>query len=672
MIPCILIMIVALTPVNPVKSEMDWFAESAWISPAVRSHLQFAIDELVIPEGKFRGERYREHVQPWTGLLLREMDNPQWYNFAIVGCVQSGKSLFGFVLPLMKQLFENQETAILGVPTVDEVGRDKWATEVKPAIQASGFAHLLPTKGAGSKGGFPKEVLFRHGPRLKIMGGTGGDEKRSSYSTGFVAITEVDKMDEAGEVSREADPVTQMIARTMGRDVDERRVFMECTVSTTVGRIWQEYTAGSASRIACQCPYCSEYVTLERESLRGWQEAANVLEAEKNAYFACPRCDHALTADDRRQMNQDAVLVHRGQEVDKNGVITGEMPQTRTLGFRWNAFNNMFWSTGAIGVAEWRVKRTSNRESAAKELSQFYWTTPVDPEDVKLAPLDREDVAKRTAGYKKGIIPPECVGISVGIDTGKRQLDWTAMAWLDNYNGFVIDYGEQAVEADKLGLVEGLKKALGELRAYFQGGWHALDGEILQPSQVWIDSGYHEHTKPVYSFCLTANHDCKHGMEVYRPSKGCGVGRYLDRYSIPKKLNTDISYIGKQFHMSRLQQARQSLVHMNADYWKSDLHTRLGMDASEPSAIVLFETADVSGHDAFIDELLAEEQVEEWVQGKGTVIVWNRIRRNNHKLDSTYAATAAGGFIVTEAAKAAGAENESWFGKRKKTKKRWG
>lgn len=640
-------MIVVAATCRPIKAEFDWFAR-LWNPPQLRSTIDFVRDELVIPEGKHKGEHFREHVQPWAGLLLREMDNPQWYSFAICGCVQSGKTLIGFVVPVLKYLFDNVETVIIGVPTVDEIGRDKWTDEVLPAIRSSGYGGLLPTKGPGSKGGFPKEVHFVHGARLKIMGGTGGDEKRSSYTARVVVITELDKMDTAGEVSREADPVTQMIARTMGRDIADRRVFMECTVSHAKGRIWQEYTKGSASRIACQCPYCREYITPERDSLKGWQDAENELEAEENAHFECPGCDHALMPTDRQKMNEKAVLVHKGQEIDSEGVVSGEMPQTRTLGFRWNAWNNLFWSAGAIGVTEWRARRAANRESAERETSQFYWTVPWDPPDIDMTPLDAETLAKRTATYKQGIVPLDCIGISVGVDTGKRQLDWTGIAWLANGCGFVIDYGKQIVEPDKYGVKHSLGIALTELQKYLDSGWHSADGMIIRPSQVWIDSGWHEHTKPVYQFCLEAGKECVRGSERYRPSKGYGEGQQrMTQYTAPKKTTSEIRHIGKEFHMSWLTAAGLCIVHVNADHWKSELHTRLAMDASEAGAIVLYETPDMSGHDDFIDELLAEEQREKYIEEKGTVIVFVRLRRKNHKLDSTYAAVAAGDFLLT-------------------------
>ena len=650
--------------IHPILEELRWLIH-ATKPPPLRSALDFAKAELVVPEGKTKNARFRVDTQPWTRLLLTEMDNPQWRTFAICGCVQSGKSYMGFVFPILKHICENGESVIVGVPTVDEVGRDKWNNEILPVFVASGFAGLLPNSGLGSKGGFPKEVHLRNGARLKIMGGTGGDEKRSSYTARVVVCTEVDKMDKASEGSREADPITQMAARSMRWDIKDRRLYMECTVSYTTGRIWQEYTSGTESRIACPCPHCREYVTPERESLHGWQEAIDVMQAEEESHFQCPVCHTELSDDERREMNLKAVLVHKGQTINADGKIAGKIPRTHTLGFRWNAFNNMFWSPGAIGVAEWKARRARDKESADKELSQFYWSTPWDPPDVSLSPLDADELSKRMDGLKKGMVPAKCVGISVGVDTGKRQLDWTAIAWVDDEHGYIIDYGEQKVEADRLGLVVGFEQAFNSLYTYFESGWHSVDGKIMKPAQVWIDSGYHEHTVPVYSFCLTANKDCAPGQERYRPSKG-GENQRQVQYSAPKKISKEIRYIGKEYHMSWVSRAQQSIVHINSNHWKSDLHTRLGMPTEEPGAIVLYEAADVFAHSAFVDELLAEEQIAKWIDGKGEVIVWEAIRRKNHKLDSTYAATAAGHFIISEAVRQKAATGESWFGKQKR------
>ncbi len=629
-------MVAAAAASSPVKQELDWFAR-LWNPPRLRSSLDFAIDELVIPEGETKNERFRVHTQPWNRLLLREMDNPHWYNIVVVGCVQSGKSLFGFILPLLYFLFEYCETVILGVPTVDEIGRDKWSTEVLPVIRSSGFSYLLPTKGLGSKGGFPKEVHFQNGARLKIMGGTGGDEKRSSYTARVVVITEVDKMDEASENSREADPVSQMAARSMRWDIADRRLFMECTVSHTRGRIWQEYIKGSTSRIACPCPYCGAYVTPERDSLRGWQEAADVLAAEQDAYFVCPECEHVLTADDRRIMNREAVLVHRGQSIDTAGKITGDLPATRTLGFRWNAFNNMFWSAGAIGVAEWRAERAENEESAERETAQFYWATPWDPPQVDLAPIDPEKARKRFGGSRQGFVPADTQALTLGVDMGKWVGWWHLTASQPDGSPHVVDHGEFAVPSKSMSVETAMITALKEFRdETVLEGWPLPGGELLVPQQVWIDSKYKPEAVKAF---------CRESGERFRPTEGQGYGQhYTQSYSQPNKTSLIIRFVGEQYHIDWDKTAGVHIARINADYWKSFWHERIVTPVGEPGALTLYHSTKDSEHRDLIRHYTSERQFEEFIPGLGTVIRWERIRKKNHKLDCAYMAAAAAHF----------------------------
>ncbi len=653
---------------SPVKGEMDWFARQ-WMPPALRSSLQFAEDELVIPEGETKNERFRVHVQPWNALLLREMDNARWLTFAIAGCVQSGKSLFGHVLPIIKHLFENGESVILGVPTVDEVGRDKWNNEVLPAIKSSGYSHLLPDRGLGSQGGFPKEVHFKNGAKLKIMGGTGGDGKRSSYTARVVCCTEVDKMDRPSEGSREADPITQMAARSMRWDRADRRLFLECTVSVEEGRIWQEYINGTASRIACPCPHCRSYVTPERSDLKGWQAADNEIEAEELSYFACPECEKRLTDEERREMNVAAKLVHRGQEIDKDGNITGDLPPTRTLGFRWNAFNNMFWTPATIGVAEWHGARSVDDESAEKELLQFYWAWPWDPPVVNITPLDPEKVKRRTDRLARGELPSDTQRLAVGIDLGKWLAHWVVLAVRSNDKAHVLDYGVHEIDSDRLSVETATLVALREFRDTLLAGWPRPNSEAMVPSQTWIDSGYAESQKAVYAFCRES------GEERFRPTKGFGMLQQKDRtYSQPKAKTNTIRIIGDGYHGARIQADKITLIHVNADQWKSRVHQRLMIPTDSPGSMTIFHYLETANeHQKFVKHLTSEKQVKKFIPGKGDVIVWEQIRQANHWLDAITLALAALHFCSGESAqKAESSGEESWFAQQKRKTVRGG
>ncbi len=85
------------------NEEFRWHSRQAR-APRLRAIRQFAEDELVISEGKYEGRRYRVHRQPTSTLLLDAISDPRFTRFAITGCVQSGKTLTGLVLPVMYHL----------------------------------------------------------------------------------------------------------------------------------------------------------------------------------------------------------------------------------------------------------------------------------------------------------------------------------------------------------------------------------------------------------------------------------------------------------------------------------------------------------------------------------------------------------------------------------------
>jgi phage terminase large subunit GpA-like protein len=361
---------IATATTRTTLSELNWFLQSSR-APKLRTMRQFAEQEIVIPDGPFKNQRFNCTRQPYAGVYFDLVDTLLWNRIAATGPSQTGKSLTCLVIPTLYHLFETKENVIFGVPTMDMAG-DKWRQDLLPAIEASRYRDLLPTSGAGSKGGTVEAIQFKHGPTLRIMSGGGNDKKRAGYTARVLAITEVDGMDEPGAASREADKITQMEARTLSYG-ERKRVYLECTISIKEGRINQEVTRGTATRLFLPCPKCGEMVHPTREALNGWQDAADEMEAKANAAVFCPSCGEAWSEAERHAANRLAVPVHRGQEIDRRGVITGDLPQTNTLGFRWDSINNMLLTMGYVGAQEWKAKRAENEANAEKELRQFFW-----------------------------------------------------------------------------------------------------------------------------------------------------------------------------------------------------------------------------------------------------------------------------------------------------------
>ena len=612
-------------------------------APRLRTMREFAEQEIIIPEGPYQGLRFKADRQPFAALLFDEIDSGRWSRFAILGPSQSGKTLCGSVIPCLYHLFEVGETFIYGAPDAD-MAADKWLQDLRPAIEASRFADHLPSRGTGSKGGFAKAMRFP-GATLRFLTGGGGDKSRAGFTARGLGITEVDGMDVVAETSREADKVSQLEARTNAFG-PRRRVYLECTVSTEAGRIWREYQGGTCSRIVIPCPRCARWVTPEREHLRGWEDAGDVVAARENGAIHCPECGAAWTEAERLASNARGRLVHRGQEVDADGEVHGTPPATDTLGFRWTSTNNCLVPIAEVAAKEWKAKRNPDEDAAEREMRQFFWALPYVPSVVDMTALDPDAVAKRSAPtHARGIVPEQALRVSCGVDIGKRRLHFVALAHLGDGSVHVVDYGAVPTRHAELGPEKGVLEALRDWRDnHATWTWR---GNPRKSDMTWIDSQYLNDV--IHAFCSESG-------DRYLAAQGVGTTpEHRGRYYRPRGKTAATRIIGEGYHVDRLSSPPRLLVKVDSDYWKSWVHERLATPPGKPGAMALFRALP-SEHTTFARHLTAEKIVSKKVPGRGVLKVWvNETARDNHYLDAAYLASAAGHMVgarlIPEAAK---------------------
>lgn len=606
--------------------------------PNLRTMRQFAEQELIIPDGPFRGSRFRIDRQPVFGLWFDAVDSGNWNRFVLTAPTQSGKTLGGFVTPTLYHLFELNETVICGVPNMDMAG-DKWREDLFPAIEASRYRELLPRSGSGSRGGKVETIKFRNGATLKFMSGGGGDKKRAAFTSRVLVVTETDGMDESGGSSREADKITQMEARTRAFG-SRKRVYLECTVSIEQGRTWREYKAGTESRIAVQCPHCDGWVIPEREDLVGWQDSESVVEARESAAFACSACGGLWSEQQRHEMNRTAKLLHRGQEVSPDGQIVGIAPQVDTLGFRWHAFHNMLIPAAVTASEEWEAQRDADEDNAEKEMRQFVWALPHIPSIEAEHHVEIESIIHRQhKEHTRAVVPAECELLTAGIDIGKYLLHWVVIGWSEGARGQVVDYGRIEVPSAELPLEQAVLLSLREWREIATTGFPQPDPikgkHLMVVEESWVDSGYQ--TEAVYHFCRESGRG-------FQAVKGYGSGQLVNRqYYGPDRLSGDVRHIGDGFHFSWMTNQQITLCEVNADQWKTWVHGALTCPKDGPGAMTLFR-AEPREHLSFAKHLTAEEKTTEFKPGKGEQVKWNRKRKNNHWFDCAYMASAAGNY----------------------------
>lgn len=584
---------------------------------------QFAEEEIYLPDGPHQGRRFRCDRQPYVMHLYKEIDSGKWRRIVCTGPTQSGKTLCTYIIPLMYHLFEIGETVICGCIDRD-MARDKWYQDILPAIKASRFAHLLPDRGIGRSGGFGVTIPLQNGAVLRFMTAGGGDKSRSAFTARVVVITEGDGMDESGGTSREADKVTQIIARTDAYG-DRARIYEECTVSIEEGRTWREYNAGSKSTLYLRCPYCDDLVDIKREHLTGWQGVETEHDARDNGAFGCSSCGVLWSEPDRRKANLRGCVVHDGQHVE-GGKVVGERKRTDTLGFRWTAAHNLFQAASHVAYREWRAAQSEDEENAEKEMRQFVWALPYIPPKADLSRLDYQLIARRMIEVPRGRLPQEALYLTAGLDLGKYIAWYVVMAWSEGATPHVVDYGSLAVPTDDHGEENALGITLREWSEMCRTGW-----SDKSPDVVLIDSG--NWSEVVYQFVR------EYGRP-YWAAKGQGEAT-TRKYTEQRKPGEAHPHVGDNYHVVRMDSSRVHLVQINADRWKTFTHDRLSTPVGKPGAMTLYD-APHQKHIRFGKHLTAEKKVEEFIAGKGTVIRWESLRRDNHLFDAAYMACCAG------------------------------
>jgi len=452
-----------------------------------RTFREFAEAEIILPSGPREGLQFSTAYAPWTGLVLDEFERPDWRRIFIAGAVQSGKTLLGFCLPILYHLFEIGEDVIVGCPDV-AMAQDIWSQRILPILNRTKYRALLPAKGAGSRGGRFKAVQFNHGPVLRFMGAGGGDAQRSSHTARVVVLTEIDKMDAPGAVSRETDPVRQIEARTSAYS-DSARIYAECTVSIPEGRVWQEvHELGTGSRIFLQCPGCKCWNYPERENFTGWLEAGTILEARKAARYKCPGCGRLWTEADRLKALKRPRLVHKGQEI-KAGRIKGPEPRTNTLGIIWTGYHSPMMTTADLAEIHWRAARTETEEDE-KYLCQYIWAVPyqLKAEEDKLTP---SFIQGHGGDYDMdGEAPADVDFLICGIDIQKFWLYYVIEGYkAADLTEWTLDFGVQEIIPPEL------RRTVDPDQAKVFDALDAVKETALKKGcrAIWVDTGW-KHT----------------------------------------------------------------------------------------------------------------------------------------------------------------------------------
>lgn len=320
---------------------------------------------LLLPDGPRQGKPYRWQDDPVHLHVTRELDAGRWDSMALVGAVQTGKSLVSILVPALRQLIHQRRAVVYAQPSQQKL-HEAWTGKVQPAIDGAGLGGWLPTEGQGARGGqTPRFVVFRDpvsksraGMLYLIHGGGKNEGAQASVSAPTVLIDEVDSFKNAHRIAliaKRADSFGRHAVRIYTSTVKADGEPGAENGSIILG-LYQDSTR---SRLWYCCPACVKWGTLDWERVTYDQTDEGT--AAESVRFACQHCGVLHDEQTRQQMLRDSRLVYHSQTVTDAGVVVGAEPRTRRFGLLWTALDSTLRDLPTLAIEHWRASQALAR-----------------------------------------------------------------------------------------------------------------------------------------------------------------------------------------------------------------------------------------------------------------------------------------------------------------------
>jgi phage terminase large subunit GpA-like protein len=361
--------------------------------------------------------------------------------------------------------------------------------------------------------------------------------------------------------------------------------------------IWRVFQRGTMHHFTWPCPECGEYFVPRFKQLK-WPENATAAEAKRTAHVECPQCGGIVEERHKADLNARGRYVAPGQKVSRNGVVTGDPPDTSTISFWVSGLCSPFVTIGERAASYIEAKDSGSQEKLQAVINTGFgelWAPGSGdvPEWHEVAALKRN--------YRRLELPPGVKVLTLAADVQKKRIVYTIRGWGARASSWLIDFGElhgPTTEDDIWHeFAELLHRPIGDMTI-----WRAF-----------IDSGFrpgkpeHVPVNKVYDFC-------RRFPRLLWPTKGRAT---QDKPLIVSKVEVTTRGSAKKYGLD--------LVLLDTDYFKSWVHERIRWEPDKPGAWLL--PADTT--DDFCKQIVAEARVKK-PSGQPE---WVARSRENHFLD---------------------------------------
>ncbi len=140
-------------------------------------------------------------------------------------------------------------------------------------------------------------------------------------------------------------------------------------------------------------------------------------------------------------------------------------------------------------------------------------------EELKKLDLSAADVAKKTNGFEKGMIPPDTTILTMFADIQENMLFYVVIAWTEQFTGYIVEYGTVPDQKTRWftlretkAILKGLAPGAGLEGSITAGlkwletnvisrGWPGTEGKAYRIDRCIVDANWGQSTDIVYAFC---------------------------------------------------------------------------------------------------------------------------------------------------------------------------
>jgi phage terminase large subunit GpA-like protein len=374
--------------------------------------------------------------------------------------------------------------------------------------------------------------------------------------------------------------------------------------------IWQLWQQGTRHHWCWPCPHCDEYF-VPRFNLMRFPLKVTPLEAGRETFMECPICNGVVEDSHKAEMNSRGRYVAPGQGIDKGGIVTGPVPDTKAISFWVSGLASPFVTFGER-VSVLVEAQQSGDDAMVQQAINAGFGELYSPGGGEVPEWVEIKEKSRRATYVRGEVPGDVLYLTLTCDVQKHSIPWVIRGWGPRATSWLINYGYLRGDTAE----EEIWAALGDLVS------QPVDGIPIK--LCFVDSGFRPgktDTLPinrVYEFC-------RRFLRRVRPTKGS-----------PTAMRTPLVFSKIEVNRKDGKAAKYGLdlVRLDTDHWKCWVHERLRWPDDHVGGWHVFKGID----DDYCKQLVSEARLK---QPTGRV-EWVQRSRDNHFLDCEAMAAAAG------------------------------